>query len=147
MNKIKVLFLCSGNTARSQMAEAFLRKEAGGRFEVYSAGLEPGEIHSYVIQVMKEIGVDISGQYSKSFEEYMGEFHFDYIITVCDKFKKTCPSVFPDAGHILHWSFEDPVSFEGPEEERLNKFREIRDRIHESIKSWLKEQGNFSDAL
>ncbi|MGA1841528.1 MAG: arsenate reductase ArsC [bacterium] len=137
MNKIKVLFLCSGNTARSQMAEAFLRKEAGDRFEVYSAGLEPGEIHPYVIQVMKEIGVDISGQYSKSFEEYLGKFHFDYIITVCDRVKKACPTVLHDAGQILHWSFEDPVSFEGPEEERLNKFREIRDRIHERIELWL----------
>ena len=142
MNKIKVLFLCSGNTARSQMAEAFLRREAGDRFEAYSAGIESSEIHPYVKQVMKEIGIDISGQYSKGVEEYMEKVHFGYIITVCDKVKRTCPGVFPGVGQRLHWPFEDPVSFEGSEEERLNKFREIRDQIHRRIKSWLKEQGN-----
>ena len=90
---------------------------------------------------MKEKGIDISGQYSKGVEEYMGKVHFGYIITVCDKVKKTCPSIFPGVGQRLHWPFEDPVSFEGSEEERLNKFREIRDQIHERIKFWVKEQG------
>ena len=146
MRKTKVLFLCTGNSARSQMAEAFLRKEAGDRFEAYSAGLEPSEIHPYVKQVMKEIGIDISGQYSKGVEEYMGKVHFGYLISVCDKAQKTCPGVFSGVGQRLHWSFEDPVAFEGTEEERLNKFREIRDQINRRIKSWLREQlKDFND--
>lgn len=140
MNKIKVLFLCRGNTARSQMAEAFLRKEAGDRFEAYSAGLQPSEIHPYIKRVMEEIGIDITGQYSKGVEEYLGKVNFEYIITVCDIVTKTCPSAFPGIGQRLHWPFEDPVSFEGSEEERLKKFREIRDQIHRRIKSWLNEQ-------
>ncbi|HJX39737.1 MAG TPA: arsenate reductase ArsC, partial [Anaerolineae bacterium] len=135
--KTRVLFLCTGNTARSQMAEAFLRRYAGDRFEAYSAGLEPGEIHPYIFKVMQEIGLNLAGQRSKHVNEYMGKLHFGYTITVCSVAEERCPSVFPGMGQRLHWAFEDPAAFEGAEEEKLEKFREVRDQIDERIKQWL----------
>ena len=96
MNKIRVLFLCTGNSARSQMAEAFLRSYAGDRYEAYSAGLEPKEIHPLTKKVMDEIGIDISGQNSKSLKDYMGRLHFGYLITVCSQADANCPTAFPD---------------------------------------------------
>ena len=140
MSKIKVLFLCTGNSARSQMAEAFLKKYGGEQFEAYSAGLEPKDIHPYTNRVMEEVGVSLSGQYSKHLKEYMGKVHFGYMITVCDEADKNCPTTFPGMGQRIHWSFEDPVAFEGTDEERLAKFREVRDRIERRIKEWLIEQ-------
>ena len=137
--KTRVLFLCTGNTARSQMAEAFLRRYAGDRFEPYSAGLEPGEIHPYIFKVMQEIGLNLTGQRSKHVNEYMGKLHFGYTITVCSVAEERCPSVFPGMGQRLHWAFEDPAAFEGSEEEKLEKFREVRDQIDERIKQWLAE--------
>lgn len=137
--KTRVLFLCTGNTARSQMAEAFLRQYAGDRFEAYSAGLDPAEIHPYVHRVMEEIGIDISGQRSKHVKEYMGKLHFGYTITVCSVAEEKCPSVFPGMGQRLHWAFDDPAAFVGSEEEKLEKFREVRDQIDERIKEWLAE--------
>ena len=137
--KTRVLFLCTGNTARSQMAEAFLRRYAGDRFEAYSAGLEPAEIHPYIFKVMQEIGLNLAGQRSKHVNEYMGKLHFGYTITVCSVAEERCPSVFPGMGQRLHWAFEDPAAFEGAEEEKLEKFREVRDQIDERIKQWLAE--------
>ena len=137
MNKIKVLFLCTGNSARSQMAEAFLRTLAGDKYEAYSAGLEPEEIHPLTGKVMEEIGIDISSQYSKALKDYMGKMHFGYLITVCSEADKRCPSVFPGMGQRLHWDLEDPAKFIGSEEERLQKFREIRDQIKLNIQSWI----------
>jgi arsenate reductase len=139
--KTRVLFLCTGNTARSQMAEAFLRQCAGDRFEPYSAGLEPAEIHPYVYSVMQEMGIDLTGQRSKHVDEYMGKLHFGYTITVCSLAEERCPSVFPGMGQRLHWAFEDPAAFEGSEEEKLEKFREVRDQIDARIKQWLAEVG------
>ena len=141
MNKIRVLFLCTGNSARSQMAEAFLRSYAGDRFEAYSAGLEPKEIHPLTKKVMAEIGVDISGQYSKSLKDYMGKIHFGYLITVCSEADANCPTSFPDISQRLRWDFEDPVKFVGTEEEKLNKFREIRDQIKKRVEEWADNQG------
>jgi len=138
MNKIKVLFLCTGNSARSQMAEALLRKYAANRFEPYSAGLEPKPIHPLAIEVMREVGIDISNQRSKNIEEYIGKVHFGYVITVCDNAEKNCP-FFPGITTRLHWSFEDPAAFEGSDNEKLAKFREIRDQIESRIKGWLEE--------
>ena len=138
MNKIKVLFLCTGNSARSQMAEAFLRTLAGDKYEAYSAGLEPEEIHPLTRAVMEEIGIDISSQYSKALKDYMGKMHFGYLITVCSEADKRCPSVFPGMGQRLHWDLEDPAKFIGFEEEKLQKFREIRDQIRLNIESWIK---------
>jgi len=137
MNKIKVLFLCTGNSARSQMAEAFLRTLAGDKYEAYSAGLEPEEIHPLTRAVMEEIGIDISSQYSKALKDYMGKMHFGYLITVCSEADKRCPSVFPGMGQRLHWDLEDPAKFIGSEEEKLQKFREIRDQIRLNIQSWI----------
>lgn len=137
--KPKVLFLCTGNTARSQMAEAFLRQYAGDRFEVYSAGLEPGTINPLTIQVMEEIGIDMRAHRSKSLTEYMGKVHFGYMITVCDRAEQKCP-IFPGMGIRLHWPFEDPAAFSGSGEERLAKFRQVRDQIESQVKEWIAER-------
>ncbi len=140
MSKTRILFMCTGNSARSQMAEAFLRKYGGDRFEPYSAGLEPEGINPYTERVMDEVGVSLSGQYSKHAREYMGKVHFAYLITLCDEAEKACPTVFPGIGQRLHWSFEDPAAFEGSEDEKVEKFREVRDKIEQRIKAWLAEQ-------
>ncbi len=138
--KSKVLFLCTSNSARSQMAEAFLRKYGGDKFEAYSAGLEPKEIHPYTITVMREIGIPLTGQYSKDLREYMGKMHFGFLITVCSEADKNCPAVFPGVGQRFHWSFEDPALFQGSDDEKLEKFREIRNKIEGQIKEWLKAE-------
>jgi arsenate reductase len=121
------------------MAEAFLRRYGGDRFEVYSAGLEPERgIHPLTLKVMQEIGFDMQGHYAKDIREYLGKVHFGYLITVCDRAEQSCP-IFPGMGVRLHWPFEDPAAFEGSEEEKLAKFREIRDQIEARVKAWLKE--------
>lgn len=140
MNKARVLFLCTGNSARSQMAEALLRKYAGDTFEVHSAGLEPKGINPYTLRVMEEIGLDLSGHRSKDVMEYMGRLHFGYAITVCDNAEQNCP-IFPFSTVRLHWSFEDPAHFEGTDSARLARFREVRDRIDARLRAWLAEQG------
>jgi arsenate reductase len=137
MNKPKILFLCTTNSARSQMAEAFLKNFGGERFEAYSAGFEPKAIHPYTEQVMEEIGIPLTGQYSKSFREYMGKVHFAFLITVCAEAEKNCPTTFPGIGQRLHWSCEDPAAFEGSDEEKMEKFRQIRDEIAARVKEWL----------
>ena len=137
--KTRVLFLCTGNSARSQMAEAFLRRQAGDQFEAFSAGLEPKPIHPATIQVMQEIGFDMEGHHAKPLSDYMGQVHFGYMITVCDDADEKCPSTFPGMGKRLHWSFEDPAAFVGSEEETLQKFRQIRDQIRQRIEEWLQE--------
>lgn len=139
MSKARVLFLCTGNSARSQMAEAFLRKYGGEQFEAYSAGLEPKDINPHTHRVMEEIGVSLSGQYSKHVKEYMGKVHFGCLIIVCGEAEKNCPAAFPSIGQRIHWSFEDPAAFVGSDDEKLAKFREVRDRIEQRIKEWLEE--------
>lgn len=133
----RILFLCVGNSARSQMTEAFLRRLAGDRWEVHSAGLEPKEINPLTIKVMKEIGYQMIGQSSKGVEVYLGKMHFEYLITLCDKAEKNCPTIWPGVNQRLHWSFEDPASFEGSEEEKLTKFREVRDQIEQKVREWI----------
>ena len=140
MSKIKVLFLCTGNSARSQMAEAFLRKYGGDQFEAYSAGLEPRGIHPSTERVMEEVGISLSDQHSKHVKEYMGKVHFGYLITMCDEAEQNCPTVFPGVGQRLHWSFEDPSAFVGSADEKLAKFRKVRDQIEQRVKSWLSEK-------
>ena len=140
MSQQRVLFLCTGNSARSQMAEAFLRKYAGDTFEPHSAGLEPKGINPFTVRVMEEVGIDVSGQHSKGIETYLGKVLFQYLITVCDDADKNCPSVWPGVNTRMHWSFEDPARFQGTEEEKLAKFREVRDRIEKSIREWVAEQ-------
>lgn len=138
--KRSVLFLCVGNSARSQMAEAFLRRFAGNQYEVHSAGLEPKEINPLTIKVMNEIGYSMHEHTSKGVEVYLGKKHFEYLITVCDKAEKNCPSVWPGVNKRLHWSFEDPAAFEGSETEKLAKFREVRDQIEQKVRRWVLEQ-------
>lgn len=140
MDKQKILFLCTGNSARSQMAEAFVRKYAGDTFEAHSAGLEPRGVNPLTIRVMNEVGIDISNQFSKGIEVYLGKMLFQYLITVCDDADKNCPTVWPGVNTRMHWSFEDPAKFEGTEEEKLAKFREVRDLMEKKIKEWLAEQ-------
>jgi arsenate reductase len=140
MNKTRVLFLCTSNSARSQMAEAFLRSYAGDRYQAYSAGLEPKEIHPLTKKVMAEVGIDISQQRSKALKDYMGRVHFGYLITVCAEAEKKCPSTFPGMGQRLHWDIEDPAKFIGSEEEKLNKFREIRDIAKKKVQDWVDSQ-------
>jgi arsenate reductase len=119
------------------MAEAFLKKHGGGRYAAYSAGTEPKDIHPYTERVMEEVGISLSGHRSKHVREYMGKINFAYVITVCGEAEKSCPAIFPGIGQILHWSFEDPAAFVGSDDEKLAKFREVRDRIEKQIKEWL----------
>lgn len=136
--KPKVLFVCTHNSARSQMAEAFLRKYAGDRFDVYSAGLEPAEIHPYTRQVMAEVGMDLAGHTAKGLQQYLGQVHFAYLITVCSRADQLCP-IFPGMGQRLSWPFEDPAAVEGTPGQKLDKFRQVRDQIEQRIKTWLAE--------
>jgi arsenate reductase (thioredoxin) len=137
LEKTRVLFLCTGNSARRQMGEAFLRAIAGDKCEPYSAGLEPTEIHPLTKKVMAEVGIDLSQQYSKALEKYMGKIHFGYLITVCSDADKRCPTAFPGMGYRLHWDIEDPAKFVGTEEEKLAKFREIRDIVKQKVQDWV----------
>lgn len=132
--KLKVLFICIHNSARSQMAEAFLKEQCGDRFEVNSAGLEPGKLNPLVVEVMSEVGIDISQNEPRSVHEFLKGGHwFQYIITVCDEASaEKCP-IFPGISKRLHWSFPDPSQFSGSREERLRLTREVRDMIRERI--------------
>jgi len=140
MRKAKILFLCTGNSARSQMAEAFLKKHGDDRFDIYSAGTEPRGIDPYTELVMEEVGINLSGQRSKHVKEYMGKLHFGYLITLCDEAEVSCPTTFPGIGQRLYWPFEDPSALRRADDEKLAKFREVRDQIEQRIKAWLAEQ-------
>jgi arsenate reductase len=132
--KEKVLILCTGNSARSQMGEGLFRSALGDKFEVFSAGTKPSSVRAEAIEVMREIGIDISAHRSKSVDEFLGQ-QFRYVITVCDNAKESCP-IFPGRVERLHWRFEDPAAVEGNEEERRAAFRRIRDQIAERIRSF-----------
>ncbi len=136
MNRARVLFLCTGNSARSQMAEALLRQLASDRFEVYSAGLEPKGVHPLTRQVLAEIGIDSRDQTSKDLAQFLGRVHFGYVITVCANAEARCP-IFPGVGVRLHWPFDDPAAAEGSNEERLAVFRRVRDEIEAQVRTWL----------
>jgi len=135
MEKRSVLFLCTGNSARSQMAEAFLRKYGGEGFEAFSAGFRPREINPYTRRVMEEVGLDLSGHWSKSVMEYMGKRHFSHVITVCDRVEEDCPTTFPDVTARAEWAVEDPAAFAGSDADTLQKFREVRDQIEAHVKA------------
>ena len=137
--KTRVLFLCTHNSARSQMAEGMLRDLAGVRFEAFSAGTEATHVRPLAIRAMEEIGVDIASRESKTLDRYLGE-PFDYVITVCDDANEACP-FFPGARERLHWSFEDPSKAKGSEEERLAVFRRVRDGLLEQIERELANRG------
>jgi len=121
------------------MAEAFLKRYAGDRFEVHSAGFEPTEIHPLTRQVMGEAGLDLKDQRAKSVKEYLGRVTFTYLITVCEKAEKDCPIAFPGVQLRMYWPFEDPVGGNDSDAQKLQKFREIRDKIEQRIQLWLRE--------
>ncbi len=131
MGNPKVLFLCAGNSARSQMAEGYLRRAAGNRFDAMSAGIEPKGLNPLAVEAMREIGIDISRQQSKDVVSLLGQ-HIPYVVTVCDNARERCP-IFPRTYKFLHWSFEDPAAVEGTHEQKLAVFRRVRDEIIQHI--------------
>ena len=137
MTKRRVLLLCTHNSARSQMAEAFLCALAGDRFEVASAGTEARGVNPLAVRVMADVGIDISRQSSKTLDRFLDE-QWDYVVTVCDSANEACP-VFPRAATRLHWSFDDPSAVSGTEAERLTVFRRVRDEIKARIGEWLRD--------
>ena len=132
MQKLRVLFVCTHNSARSQMAEGLLRHHGGDRFEAFSAGTEATSVRPEAVQVMAELGIDISTQYSKTVDRYLGE-PFEFVITVCDRARQVCP-VFPGGDNSAHWAFDDPAEATGSDEERLEVFRRVRDEINARVK-------------
>ena len=134
-DQTRVLILCTGNSARSQMAEGLLRHDGGDAFVVESAGLEPSFVRPEAIEAMREIGIDISGQHSKSLDKFTGQ-PFDYVITVCDNANQNCP-IFSGAKRRIHWSVEDPASVGGTEETRLKAFRIARDELRERLSKFI----------
>lgn len=139
MRKQKVLFLCTQNSARSQMAEGFLNHLAGDRFEAYSAGLEAtDEVHPCAVEAMGEVGIDISGQRPKGLSTYMGKEYFNYLIIVCARAEERCPKTFPGVGTMFSWIFEDPRRDEDlPFDSMLERFRAVRDQIEIRLREWL----------
>ncbi len=135
--KERILILCTGNSARSQIAEGLLRDLDGTHFDVFSAGSKPSVVNPLAIQVMRERGIDISSQRSKHLGEFIKE-PFEYVITVCDNAAETCP-VFPGRAQRIHWSFPDPAAVVGSDDQRLNAFRQTRDAIEARLKMWLAE--------
>ena len=138
MNTKRILVLCTGNSARSQMGEGLFRHIGGEGWEVHSAGTKPSLVRPEAIAVMKELGIDLSGHRSKSVDEFAGQF-FDYLVTVCDNARDNCP-VFPSNAERIHWSFEDPAAVGGSEEVRLAAFRRIRDQIHDRVNEFFAQQ-------
>ena len=138
-NRQRVLILCTGNSARSQMGEGLLRHDGGDRFEVFSAGTHPTHVRPEALAVMKEIGIDISTQRSKSVDELAAE-EFDYILTVCDQARESCP-IYPGHGQRLHHAFADPAAVKGSEEDRLSAFRKIRDEIRSYLQTFPDQSG------
>ena len=135
---MRVLILCTGNSARSQMAEGLLRHDAGDVYEVFSAGTKPTHVRPEAISVMREVGIDISAHRSKSVDEFAGQ-DFDYVITVCDSAKESCP-VFPAKTKRIHWSIEDPSVTQGSEKDTLAAFRRIRDELRARLQTFVQSE-------
>ena len=135
-----VLFLCTRNSARSQMAEAWLRKLGGDHFVAASAGLEPSRIHPMTIEVMEEVGVSMEGHRSKPISEFLGRVAVRHIFVVCESAEKNCPRIWPFGGELKLWPFDDPATQDGNEFMQITKFREIRDLIQQRILAWIEEQ-------
>lgn len=139
MDHPRVLFLCAHNAARSQMAEALLRRMAGDRFDVSSAGLRPTEVHPVTRQVLEEVGIDTSGLQVEGLELYLAKVTVRHAIVVCAVTQTECPRLYSFAQQTLYWPFEDPVAFEGSPVVRLEKFREVRDGVEARLRTWLEE--------
>ena len=134
-----VLFMCTHNAARSQIAETLLRKHAGHRFEVASAGFDPTEVHPLTRQVLSEVGIDPSGLVAKGLRAFLGKVAVRHAIIVCERTEEHCPRVFPFTGQTLYWAFEDPAKSQSPPELQLATFRRVRDEIDARIRAWLQE--------
>ncbi len=134
---IRVLFICTGNSARSQLSEALLGRIGGPAFAAFSAGTEPSRVNPYTIRVLGEEGIDWSAARSKSVQEYLGQ-PFDYVVTVCDNARQTCP-FFPGRHVSLHWNLEDPAAVEGTDEEKLEAFRRTRDEVAGLLRPFVEE--------
>lgn len=141
----RVLILCTGNSARSQMAEGLLRDLADERFEVMSAGVSPTQVRTEAVTAMREIGIDISHHRSKSVDEFAGQ-EFDYVITVCDNANEQCP-VFPGKTKRIHWSFDDPAAVEGDEARRLTEFRRVRDQLLHRLRLFVEATARSDDPI
>ena len=140
MEKTRVLFICVHNSARSQMAEAFLNEFAGERFEAESAGLEPGTLNPLVVKAMAEIGIDIAAKKTRSAFDLLRQGKwFGWVITVCDESQAEACPIFPGAGRRDHWGFPDPAAFTGSDEEKMEQVRALRDRIAAKVKEWIRE--------
>ncbi len=139
MKPRRVLILCTGNSCRSQMAEALWNVRARGEWEAFSAGSKPaGFVHPMAVRVMRELGIDLSPHHSKSLESFQGQ-PFDLVVTVCDRARESCPH-FPGADHVEHWPFDDPAEASGTDEEKLAQFRRIRDEIDQRIVRFLEPE-------
>jgi arsenate reductase len=132
---MRVLILCTGNSARSQMAEGLLRALGGGRVEAFSAGSKPSQVNPFAVEAMRRRGIDISGQRSKHLSDYLDQ-PFNYVITVCDQAAETCP-IFPGRAQRIHWSFPDPAAAEGTEAEIMASFEQVRDGLEAKFSAWL----------
>jgi arsenate reductase len=140
MEKTRVLFICVHNSARSQMAEAFLKEFAGDHFEAESAGLEPGILNPQAVKAMGEVGIDISANKTRSAYDLLRQGRlYGWVITVCDESQAEACPIFPGVSRRQHWSFPDPAAFTGSEKEKLEQVRKLRDRIAEKVKEWLEE--------
>lgn len=140
MKKDNILILCTGNAARSQMAEGYFRKFAGDKLNIFSAGLEPKRLHPMSKRVMKEDGIDIENQKSKGVDAFLGKLNFRYLIIVCAKAEKNCPTTFPGALGRLFWPFEDPAAAPGSDEEKLEIFRAVRNQIKSRIQEFVEKE-------
>lgn len=137
LKKLKVLFLCTANSARSQIAQAMLERFGDDKFEAYSAGLDPSVVNPLTIEVLNEVGISMEGKVAKSVNLYMGHVKFEYLVTVCARAEERCPVTFPGISNRLHWAFDDPAKAEGTHEQKLAKFRQVRDEIRDRVISWV----------
>lgn len=142
-----VLFVCSHNSARSQMAHGWLKHLAGDRFKVYSAGVDPGVLNPLAVDAMAEVGIDIADHVAEGIDAYLGKVPIYHLIIVCDKASQTCPRLWPGARERQEWLFDDPSAAQGSVYEKLEVFRRVRDEIREHIEAWLQHQGDAIDAM
>lgn len=140
--KGNVLFVCSHNSARSQMAEGWLRQMAGDRFQAFSAGVEPGTLNPLAVRAMAEVGIDLSGHQAQGVDQYLGRAAVHYLIVVCDKAARTCPRIWPGMRERFIWAFDDPSAAEGTDEQKLAVFRRVRDGIRAKLEAWVADSSD-----
>ena len=141
--KPRVLFLCTGNSCRSQMAEALLRHHWGREVEACSAGLKPSDVHPMTVRVLAERGIDTTGLHAKGIDLFLGKVAIHHAVVVCDRAQQHCPRLYPFCLRMHYWPFDDPVATEGTDEQKLARFREVRDHIDARIRQWIREEGRM----